>query len=160
MKKNILSLTILLLLAALLFHGCTGSTAENDHGHEHGDLPYEWSGELNLEIGTYEITFEESEDESMDLAFVLMDGSITDLEHHGQHVLEAEKEVIAADGTFTALPDYGYTLKLNPAGTHFYFTIEEAGRYMLFAEHLPEEFNLQFLGQTGEVLTPENQITH
>ncbi len=158
MKRIMASVIVLLLV--LTATGCGSEPAQEEHGHEHGDLPYEWSGELTLEPGAYEMVFLESGDPSMDIAFVLMDGSIEDLSHHAHHILEAETESVDGGETFQALPDYGYTLLLNPGETVFTFHIEEGGRYSLFTEHFPEEFGLQFFNEAGEQMIPENQQEH
>lgn len=153
MKRIIASLLCVLLLAV----GCSAPAEPEGHGHDHGDLPYEWSGELELAPGTYTMEFQESGDPSVAIAFVLLDSAIEDLEHHAHHILEAELEEVNPGDTFTALPDYGYHLILNPDQTSFTFEIEEGGRYVLFTEHMPEEFDLVFRNAAGEELVPENQ---
>lgn len=155
MKRIMASLLFFLVLS--MTAGCAAGTTEDDHGHEHGDLPYEWSGELMFEPGTYEMVFQESGDPAMDIAFVILDGSINDVEHHAHHILEADMVLVGAGDSFSALPDYGYTLGLNPDHTTFTFHIEEGGRYSLFTEHKPEEFDLAFFNEAGELLVPENQ---
>lgn len=154
--KRIIVRSISLLLM-LFITGCGVLGVEDDHGHEHGDLPYEWSGELDLAPGTYEMVFQESRDPSVNVAFVLSDGTVEDVEHHAHHILESEKEGINPEDTFYAFPDYGYTLVLNPDRTTFTFVIEEGGRYLVFTEHLPEEFDLVFYNEAGDELVPENQ---
>ncbi len=161
MKKKI-SLIVALLFSLSLLFGCGGATPSaqpggDDHGHDHGDLPYEWSGELVLAEGTYTLEFAFSGDPSMDIAFAMMDGVIEDLEHHGHHIMESDKDEISQGSTFTAWPDYGYTLILNEGPTEFNFVIEEDGRYMIFMEHMPEEFDLVIFDEAGEELIPENQ---
>lgn len=140
----------IILISLIIFSGCGG----NSHGHEHGDVPYEWSGEYTFELATYTLEFMESGDPSCDIAFILNEGDMDDIFHHAHHIMEEEDmEQIQPGANFTALPDYGYTLVLNPDQTTITFEITEAGDYVVFLEHFPSEFDLKFLDSMGNEIT-------
>lgn len=149
---------VMILAGCLLLVGCGGADQSGGHAHdhEHGDLPYEWSGEYSLAAGSYTLEFQESGDPSCDIAFIMNDGDMDDLAHHAHHVMEAEMETVPAGGHFTAQADYAYTLTLNPDQTTITFDLEEAGDYVIFLEHFPHEFNLKLLDENGNELTATN----
>ncbi|UNC93112.1 hypothetical protein [Candidatus Contubernalis alkaliaceticus] len=154
MKKYCILFVILISLLA--FAGCG-----DDHGHDHGDLPFEWSGEFTFELGVYNLEFMESGDPSCDIAFVLNEGDMEDIAHHAHHILEEEDITeIQPGGDFIALPDYGYTLVLNPDQTTITFEITEAGEYVVFLEHFPSEFDLKVLDSSGNELTAKNPVEY
>lgn len=158
--KKILFYTVV-LVGCMLLAGCGGADVAggggHDHDHEHGDLPYEWSGEYSLEAGTYTLEFQESGDPSCAIAFVFNEGDMDETAHHAHHVMEAEMETVAAGGHFTARPDYGYVLTLNPDGTTITFELAEAGDYVIFLEHFPHEFDLKLLDSSGRELKAQNE---
>ena len=156
MKKHLLY--VLIIIGCLLLVGCGGVDEAGGHAddHDHGDLPYEWSGEYFLEAETYTLEFQQSGDPSCNIAFIINDGDMADLAHHAHHVMEAEMETVEADGHFTARADYAYELKLNPDQTIITFELEEVGDYIIFLEHFPHEFDLKLLDSNGRELTVIN----
>lgn len=151
-------LYVLILIGCLSLGGCGGTSETGGHAddHEHGDLPYEWSGEYSLEAGNYTLDFQQSGDPSCDIAFIVNDGDPGALAHHAHHVMEAHMETVQAGGHFTAKADYAYTLILNSEQTIFTFDLEESGDYIIFLEHFPHEFDLRFLDNSGRELTAVN----
>lgn len=163
-----------ILISLLIFAGCGGQdTAAPDqgpedtsdidhdsHDHEHGDLPYEWSGEYTFESGTYTLEFGESGDSSCDIAFLLNEGDMDDIAHYALHIMEEDMEKIQPGENFTAVPDYGYTLVLNSDQTTFTFEITEAGEYVVFLEHFPHEFDLKVLDSSGDEMEAENPLEY
>ncbi len=156
MKKYFL--LVFIMIGCLLLVGCGGGDETGGHtdDHEHGDLPYEWSGEYPLEAGTYTLDFQQSGDPSCNIAFIINEGDMDDLAHHAHHVMEADMETVEAGGHFTAWPDYAYKLTLNPDQTLITFDLEEAGDYVIFLEHFPHEFDLKFIDGSGRELTAAN----
>lgn len=171
MKKFLRSLMLMCLILSLGLTAvaCTtdnGGDAANgsedyDHDHDddedhHHEINYEWSGIFELEEGTHTIKFNKNEgDESILVAFISSEGSITDIEHHASHVMEAEAIDVAKDASFTAENEYAYDLELNNQTAEFEFEMELPGRYYVFTQHLPEEFDMEILNPEGEVLTAD-----
>jgi len=170
MKKSLILVTLFLVFA-LLFCGCAQDTAilanetvdetpdeepeaEHQCDLDHDHYPFEWSGEISFSAGLYNLKFEESGDPSIEIIFISSEGNLEDSEIFAHHVWEAEKELVEAGESFTALYDYGYKLMLDPEGTSFTFEVIEAGDYLVFTEHLPEEFQMQITNLDGEMLTP------
>ena len=160
--KKILVLLTLLFVAMFLITGCGQDTAApaesnhdhdhgdgDDHGHEHGDEPYEWSGVFTFAEGSYVMHFQESGDPSIAVVFLLDEGDRAGSDHMAYHIMEAELEAVPADGEFEALSEYGYNLMLNHDETITTFVIPEAGDYLLYLEHFPEEFDLVIKDAAG-----------
>ncbi|MDO5713365.1 MAG: hypothetical protein Q4Q07_02925, partial [Tissierellia bacterium] len=99
------------------------------------------------------------EDETMDLGVVKLGENIKDLEHHASHLMVIEdKEEVKQEGTFTAQPDYLYTLEMNPEHGHINFVIEEDGEYALVLEHDPSESNMQVFDKDEVEVLPKQEI--
>ena len=161
MKKMIRKFLLLSLLVSLSvgITGCSQDKAEEDDHHH--DIPFEWSGLYEFEDGEYIIRFNENEgDESMLISFIRKDLNISDLEHHAIHVMEASAVEVEKDGEFIAESEYTYKLELNNDTAEFRFTLEEAGEYYLFMEHMPEEFDLEILDANGNVLVASEQTEY
>lgn len=92
----------------------------------------------------------------MELVFVLAEGSRDDGDHMAYHIFEAEMETVPADGSFEAMPDYGYQLMLNPGATTITFSVSEPGDYLLYMEHMPVEFDLKIYDANGEELVAQD----
>lgn len=164
MKKSLV-LFALLLVAMFLVAGCGQDAATpvesdlehdhrdgDDHGHEHGEEPYEWNGVFTFAEGSYVMHFQESGDPSIDVVFLLDEGDRDGSDHMAYHIMETELEAVPAGGEFEAESEYGYRLLLNPDETITTFTISEAGDYLLYLEHFPEEFDLVFRDAAGNEL--------
>lgn len=135
----------------------TAQDHDEEEDHHHHDIPYEWSGIFEFEEGNYTMKFNKNEgDESILVAFISTAGSITDMEHHAAHVMEAEAIDVEKDGDFIAENEYTYKLDLNEDRTEFKFEVETPGEYYVFTEHLPEEFDMEILNEEGEVLEADN----
>lgn len=171
MKKGVrvkatLMLVTLALAAIILSAGCSplhepASPQEDEHGHEHGDLPYEWSAEYELPAGKYTLVFQESEsDPSIIMAFLLDRGQREELDHLAHHLMEAGPQEVHPGNSFTAVDQHAYNLILNPEGTEFTFEITEGGRYIIYTEHFAWEFDMKILDKTGKEVPAENPIEH
>ena len=158
MKKFLCNLLLMCLILALGLTAvaCTaddGEEAANGSEDHHHDINYEWSGIFELAEGTYTIKFNKNEgDESILVAFISSEGGITDIEHHAAHVMEAEAIDVDKGASFTAENEYTYNLDLNNETAEFEFEMEAPGKYYVFTEHLPEEFDMEILNSDGEVL--------
>ena len=158
MKKNLRGLLLMCLILAmgLTVVACTTDDGDDHDEDHHHDLNYEWSGIFELGEGTHTIKFNKNEgDESILVAFISSEGSITDIEHHAAHVMEAEAIDVAKETSFTAENEYTYDLELNSETAEFEFEMEAPGKYYVFTQHLPEEFDMEILNSDGEVLTAD-----
>ncbi len=186
MYRNLMMLTVL-VIGLLVVTGCAGGVAdqaqefdeeqvatndevegtgtefeeesadEHDCDLEHDQLPFEWSGQVSFAADTYTLEFKESDDPSMCVLFMLEEGDLERSEVYAHHIWEAEMEPVEAGEHFEALIDYGYDLQLNAGETTFTFEIAEAGEYLLFAEHMPEEFDLKIYDAEGKEVFPEHE---
>jgi hypothetical protein len=170
--KKVSFLVVLLMAGLLIVGGCSQQAAEpaeeqnasgydhdhseGEHDHVHGDEPYEWSGLFSFGEGEYVMEFQESGDPSMGLVFILAEGSRDDSDHMAYHIFEAEMETVPVDGSFEAMPDYGYQLMLNPGATTITFSVSEPGDYLLYMEHMPVEFDLKIYDANGEELVAQD----
>lgn len=154
-KRGFLMLLVALLISTMLV-ACSTKTDTPNTGevtdHDHGE--FEWIGEFELEAGEYLFHFGESEDETMDVAFIKMGDNITDLEHHASHLMLSDKENIKQDSSFIAKPDYAYTFEMNEDHGHISFTIEEAGTYAIVTEHMPFESSMQIFDKDDIEILP------
>ncbi len=171
MRKKIIMGLVLMFLLSLA--GCNNQSsapppaqdASNAEAAEatcsHEELGYEWSGIYNLETeDTYTLLFEESDDASCNIAFLLHDGAMDDIAHMAIYVMEAGKDTINPGEHFDPRPDYAYTLLLNAEGSTFSFTPTISGEYVLFLEHFPQEFNLSLVDSTGNELEARNPVEY
>lgn len=133
------------------------SADEHDCDLDHDQLPFEWSGQVSLAEDTYTLEFKESDDPSMCVVFMLEEGDLERSEIYAHHIWEAEMEPVEAGEHFEALIDYGYDLQLNAGETTFTFEIAEAGEYLLFTEHMPEEFDLKIYNAEGKEVLPKHE---
>ncbi len=167
--KKVYLLMIVILMMGVLMAGCGGNGidvndgtdfAHDDHDHEHGDIPYEWSGEYTFEEGEYTLDFAESGDPSCMIAFVVNEGDMDDIAHLAHHIMEAHMDDIQPGEHFTAMADYGYNLILNPEETTFTFEMESAGEYVIFLEHFPCEFDLKILDSSSQEMEGRNPVEY
>lgn len=134
---------------------------ENTEEDHHHDIPYEWSGIYEFAEGDHTIKFNKNEgDESILVAFISTDGNIKDMEHHAAHVMEAEAKDVEKDGNFVAENEYTYKLALNKEGAEFKFKVEKPGKYYVFTEHMPEEFDMEIFNADGEAIKVDNPTVY
>jgi hypothetical protein len=156
-------------------HGRTSDSEEgatDEHGHEegsgheghhrngedhddHAELgppPWEARFEFHLEPGQYQVKFQESGDPAM--KWLLLSD-----EFQNPEIARRRFKKCASIGAGTTLPDDGkcHDLKLNPEGTRYQFEVSQAGRYRLYTEHLPREFDMT-ITHDGTVLKPERKF--
>jgi len=133
---------------------------ENEEDHHH-DIAYEWSGIYEFKEGDHTVKFNKNEgDESILVAFISADGNIKDIEHHAAHVMEAEAKDVEKDGDFVAENEYTYKLALNKEAAEFKFKVEKPGKYYVFTEHMPEEFDMEILNADGEALKADKPTVY
>jgi hypothetical protein len=165
MKKSLV-LTALLLMGLMLIVGCAEEpvtidhvhTDGDDHGHEHGEEPYEWSGIFVFTEETYTMEFQESADSSVEIVIMPDAGDRGFSDHIAYHIWEEDMLPVAAGGSFEVPTEQGYILSLNPDATDFTFTVSEAGEYLVYMEHMPHEFDLKFYDSSGQEMVPVDPV--
>jgi hypothetical protein len=147
---------------AVAMGGCSpGSPTPGDHGHEHGELPYEWSAECELRPGRYTLVFSEARhDPSILVAFLGGTGEREGMDHLAQHVMEAAAEDVPAGGSLLVKDQHAYNLELDPEGATFTLEVLEAGRYVIYTEHFAWEFDMRILADDGTKVEMENPREH
>ena len=104
--------------------------------------------------------FQESGDPSMGVVFLLDSGDRDYSDHMAYHIFEYELEEVSAGGSFEVVPEFGYNLILKPQGTTVSFVITEAGDYLVYTEHVPDEFDLVIIDQGGLELEPRDAVEY
>ncbi len=134
-------------------HAHGEETEESDH-EEEGTPPWEAELVVELEEGSHRIQFQQSGDPSMN--WLLLPAGTDHVEETARSRMES-CESVDAGSTVPSEPQC-FNLALNPDGTSFTFDVEEPGRYRLFTQHLPREFNLTIEDPDGSVVQPERQF--
>jgi len=139
------------------------AAAEEGHGHGHseGGTPWEWSGSYQLEPGTYTYTFQEGPDPAMHLAVLRSDEtgqeSIHATEGTAEDLYGGHDSAMAVEdgGTLSPASDTLYDLQFaDSSETTFTLEVEQAGSYVLYAEHVPSEFNAALTTESGAAVEP------
>ncbi len=122
------------------------------------EYPFEWSGLYALQAGTYEWVMGEGPDPSMDL--VLLPLSSTGLAARDATLMDAvltfsdDESPLNPEETIRTGKQH-HQLLLNASGQSvFPCVIEQAGLYMLFTEHHPNEFDAS-LRMMGTQIDPQ-----
>jgi G3E family GTPase len=119
------------------------------------ELPFEWAGLFDLEPGDYRLRLQPGPDPSIDLVLGgpgLEQGARFDAWKRDS-ILLYSSDPVDVDAATTVLPRAVlYRLPVDDdAGAEAGVRIEQAGRYVLFTQHLPEEFDLR-LERDGKAL--------
>ena len=122
------------------------------------EYPFEWGGIFELDSGNHQFTLQEGPDPGMKVSL--------------RQVSQANQDELkqAIEPTVRIFSEEKQTLRtgdtLQPNGKLFYldlqseeskFTIQTPlkGSYILFSEHMPEEFNATIKNKNGEIIQPE-----
>jgi hypothetical protein len=113
------------------------------------EYPFEWSGDYELAVGDYEWVMEEGPDPAMNWALLPAGEDAEKFLMQAVLVFSDEEHPILAGGTLQP-GERLYQLALKPSGqTRFHLHIPQAGRYVLFTEHHPDEFSAALHGPQG-----------
>ena len=109
------------------------------------ELPFEWSGLYKLDSGSYQLKCAEGPDPSMNVVMLPLccDASADIAKAKKQAMLlfsDDEKSLVPGESITPG--DTLNSLVLNQSHNNFDITISEPGFYMLFTQHLPEEFDM------------------
>lgn len=148
------------------FYQTTNNYARGgEHNHEHGegqetdghhDEGFPWEAEMAYQLHEeqYTVEFHESGDPAM--KWLLIPSGSEHLREMARHRME-ECETVEAGAT---IPDNSdcYNLTLNPDGTTFTLDVNNGGRYRLFTQHLPREFDMTIKDGDGELVQPDRKF--
>ena len=106
------------------------------------EMPFEWGGAFEFQAGDYELLFAPGPDAEMDMAIVPLEGA--DLESAKAEALRlfGGPKVEIAPGQ-TLLPVGLNTLCFDKSGGKYLLRVSRPGRYSLWTQHHPDEFEMQ-----------------
>lgn len=124
------------------------------------EYPFEWVGAFDLQEGACTLRLDDGPDPFMDALLVAVEGEDENFQQGAEAALRLHArapEPLAPGGTLA--PGRGFQrLTLEAPGTKaFTLRCPRPGRYALYTQHLPAEFNLRLLGPDGAALTPAAQ---
>ncbi|WP_078120843.1 CobW family GTP-binding protein [Thiosocius teredinicola] len=121
------------------------------------ELPFEWAGQYELSPGRYRLELKPGPDPTIDLVLGgpgLEDNAIFDAWKRNSIVLYSSDPTFVNAATPMTPGDTLYRLPVDEqTGAAVEIDIEVAGRYVLFTQHLPEEFDLQLVRE-GDIEQP------
>lgn len=119
------------------------------------EYPFEWSGLYRLEPSEYELVLRDGPDPTMGVVFVPAGEDPGDTLDAAMLAFSGEELEVGAGGTLDL--DGGLNrLELGPGERWFGIPVEESGRYALFTEHRPDEFDGFLLRDKDGEIRPQN----
>ena len=110
------------------------------------ELPFEWAGLFELEAGEYTINLQPGPDPSIDLVFagpgLEQTSEFEQLKKDSINLYSSEAVQVDADGITPASCLYRLAVD-EQQGVTGELLVEKPGTYVLFTQHLPEEFDLR-----------------
>ena len=114
------------------------------------ELPFEWAGLYDLQPGDYRLTLQPGPDPTIDLVLGgpgLQDKALFEAWKRNSIVLYSSDPTFVEPTTCMLPGDTLYRLPVDgQRGADATLTIKTPGRYVLFTQHLPEEFDLTLHG--------------
>ncbi len=124
------------------------------------ELPFEWSGVFTLEAGGYELSFQPGPDPSIDLVLGAMDDEQDFDSWKSRCILLYSDEAAAPAETGLTPAERLYRLPVDgQKGGRFRVHIPRPGRYALFTQHLPAEFDMR-LTLGGAPVAADSQLEY
>ena len=122
------------------------------------EYPFEWGGIFELDAGHYEFTLQEGPDPGMKVSLrQVSQASQDELERSIEptvRIFSEEKETLYTGDTLKPNAKLCY-LDLQSDQSRFFMEIPLKGSYILFSEHMPEEFSATLKKENGEIAQPE-----
>ncbi|QPJ62506.1 MAG: GTP-binding protein [Candidatus Nitronauta litoralis] len=122
------------------------------------EYPFEWCGIFELDAGHYQFTLQEGPDPGMKVC--LGQASQANQDEIKQSIeptvltFSEEKETLHSEDSLKPNGKLFY-LDLQSDQSQFFIHIPIKGSYILFSEHMPEEFNAKLKNENGETIQPE-----
>jgi len=119
------------------------------------ELPFEWSGVYNLSAGNHQLVFQPGPDPLIGCVILpvanLNQDTLGIAQKQATKLFSTPGQAVGRGGT--VLPDeVFYALRLDEITTTFQLAVAQAGRYAVFTQHMPEEFDFQ-LQRDGQKLS-------
>lgn len=135
------------------------------HDHEHGEdthgetaadeAPWEEMGLYTLREGEHTVRFRASSDPSMKWVLVKAAGDHPD--ERARQWFGTECPSVQAGGRIdTRSPCV--VLALNPDGTRYDLDVDASGRYRLYTQHVPDEFDMTLRDPDGDTVTARRRV--
>ena len=121
------------------------------------EYPFEWAGLYDLEVGTHTLCLRDGPDASMRLLIFPADGVSTPegLEDLALRAFADADAVVVPGYTLVPGAPQPFRLLLPPAGLNkFPVEVHRPGRFILFTQHQPSEFELELFDPAGRRLAP------
>jgi len=133
-------------------------TLESNPSFMEPEYPFEWGGILELDAGDYDLILQEGPDPGMKVS--LRQVSQTSLEElkgaiEPTVLAFSEGKETLYSGDALEPSDKAFYLDLPSGQSQFPILIPEKGSYILFSEHMPEEFNAALKSENGEDTKPK-----
>lgn len=133
------------------------------------EYPFEWGGIYDLEAGTYTLKLCPNGDEKLIDVLCLQASEVKDAEMLGiianpTAILFSGPRLKKKNGESIKILDQVQSLHISGSVSSFRLTIPKTDRYVLFTQHLPAEFSLDFLNseniETKPVFAMEFKSQH
>ena len=126
------------------------------------EYPFEWGGIFELDSGNHEFILQEGPDPGMKVSLRQVSqanpGELTRAIEPTVRVFSEEKETLYTGDTLKPNGKLFY-LDLQSDESKFTIRVPLKGPYILFSEHMPEEFNATIKNESGEIIQPEISLT-
>jgi G3E family GTPase len=121
------------------------------------ELPFEWSGIFPLQAGHYELSFQPGPDPSIDVVLGVIDDeqSFDDWKSSSILLYSGDAAPLADTGLTPSKSLYRLPVD-SVSGGRYRVSIPRSGRYVLFTQHLPQEFSMT-LSLEGQPVSAETQ---
>jgi len=174
---RLLVLVLSVMLVSVAVVGCGQSqpnpSASEDPGapqepqgeHHHEGL-VEWSAMYDLEAGTYDLVFQESEgDPSIMVVFLdardyNAEGDDLVAQHTAEHLMEAVPAMVSPGTEIQVVDGAAYNLALEPAGTTYKLQVPESASFIVMTEHFAWEFDMQIVNEAGTAVESYNAVEY
>jgi G3E family GTPase len=122
------------------------------------EYPFEWAGTFEWKEGVYDLTLQAGPDPTMDVVAMPLDSGANAharvAADRALHAWLGEPSLVQPEGVFRADPTAPARLVAQAEGTmRFKLVVPRSGRFGLYTQHLPAEFQLT-VSQSGETLSP------